>query len=104
MSRPDDPVRSGLAGAIEGLEPREEEVTCTRSQSFRATEPGPEVTTEAVKVLDAAAKSCGFKYETTHFDFGGDRYLRTGEVLPESVVDELRSSTPSCSAPSATRT
>ncbi len=51
---------------------------------------GPEVTAEAVKVLAAAAKRTGFTYETTHFDFGGDRYLRTGEVLPESAVGELR--------------
>jgi 3-isopropylmalate dehydrogenase len=42
-----------------------------------------------VKVLDAAAKRAGFKYETTTFDFGGDRYLRTGEVLPESAVGDL---------------
>jgi len=51
---------------------------------------GPEVTAEAVKVLDAAAKACGFTYETTPFDFGGDRYLRTNEVLPESAVGDLR--------------
>jgi 3-isopropylmalate dehydrogenase len=50
---------------------------------------GPEVTAEAVKVLAAAAQRSGFKYETTNFDFGGDRYLRTGEVLPESAVGEL---------------
>ncbi len=50
---------------------------------------GPEVTAEAVKVLDAAAQRAGFKYETTNFDFGGDRYLRTGEVLPESAVSDL---------------
>ncbi|MEO6026728.1 MAG: 3-isopropylmalate dehydrogenase [Candidatus Binatia bacterium] len=50
---------------------------------------GPEVTAEAVKVLDAAAKRAGFTYETTNFDFGGDRYLRTGEVLPESAVSDL---------------
>ncbi len=51
---------------------------------------GPEVTAEAVKVLAAAAKRSGFTYETTNFDFGGDRYLRTGEVLPESAVTDLR--------------
>ncbi len=51
---------------------------------------GPEVTVEAEKVLAAAAKACGFTYESTPFDFGGDRYLRTGEVLPESAVGELR--------------
>jgi 3-isopropylmalate dehydrogenase len=51
---------------------------------------GPEVTAEAVKVLAAAAQRSGFKYETTNFDFGGDRYLRTNEVLPESAVGDLR--------------
>ena len=51
---------------------------------------GPEVTEQAVKVLDAAAAACGFKTEKVDFDFGGDRYLRTGEVLPDSAIDELR--------------
>ncbi|RME93370.1 MAG: 3-isopropylmalate dehydrogenase [Verrucomicrobia bacterium] len=51
---------------------------------------GPEVTREAVKVLEAAAGKFGFKLEFTHYDFGGDRYLRTGEVLPDSAVEELR--------------
>jgi len=51
---------------------------------------GPEVVDEALKVLNAASKVCGFKYETTPFDFGGDRYLRTGEVLPDSAADDLR--------------
>ena len=51
---------------------------------------GPEVTREAEKVLDAAAAACGFKVDKTEFDFGGDRYLRTGEVLPDSAVDDLR--------------
>ncbi|MCX8036777.1 MAG: 3-isopropylmalate dehydrogenase [Candidatus Sumerlaeia bacterium] len=51
---------------------------------------GPEVTREAVKVLNAAAAKFGFKLAMTDYDFGGDRYLRTGEVLPDSAVDELR--------------
>jgi 3-isopropylmalate dehydrogenase len=51
---------------------------------------GPEVTAEAVKVLRAASQRWGFKYETTQFDFGGDRYLKTGEVLPDSAVEEFR--------------
>jgi len=50
---------------------------------------GPEVTREAVKVLDAAADAFGFKVEKVEYDFGGDRYLRTGEILPESAVQEL---------------
>jgi 3-isopropylmalate dehydrogenase len=51
---------------------------------------GPEVTAQAVKVLRAAADRWGFTYQATHFDFGGDRYLKTGEVLPDSAVEELR--------------
>ena len=51
---------------------------------------GPEVTAEAVKVLAAAAEKFGFKYETTEFDFGGERFKRTGETLPDSAVEELR--------------
>tara|TARA_Y100000588_G_scaffold224635_1_gene238583 strand:+ start:340 stop:1398 length:1059 start_codon:yes stop_codon:yes gene_type:complete len=51
---------------------------------------GPEVVVEGMKVLDAAAQKFNFKYESTEFDFGGDRYLRTNEVLPESAVDDMR--------------
>ena len=45
---------------------------------------------EGLKVLEAAAQATGFKYETTTYDFGGERYLRTGETLPDSAIDELR--------------
>jgi 3-isopropylmalate dehydrogenase len=51
---------------------------------------GPEVVREAVKVLQAAAAAHGFRLELAHYDFGGERYLRTGETLPDSAVDELR--------------
>ena len=51
---------------------------------------GPEVVREGLKVLEAAAQATGFRYETTTYDFGGERYLKTGEVLPDSAVDELR--------------
>ena len=50
---------------------------------------GPEVATEAVKVLRACADRFGFSLEFKDFDFGGRRYLDTGEVLPESAVSEL---------------
>ncbi|MEJ2033013.1 MAG: 3-isopropylmalate dehydrogenase [Deltaproteobacteria bacterium] len=50
---------------------------------------GPEVVAEGVKVLKAAAAKFGFQLELTDFDYGGDRYLRTGEVLPENAVEEL---------------
>jgi 3-isopropylmalate dehydrogenase len=51
---------------------------------------GPEVIAEAVKVLKAAADKFKFKVELTNFDFGGERYKRTGETLPDSAIEELR--------------
>jgi 3-isopropylmalate dehydrogenase len=51
---------------------------------------GPEVVAEGLKVLEAVARLEGFQYELSRYDFGGDRYLRTGEVLPDGAVDELR--------------
>jgi 3-isopropylmalate dehydrogenase len=51
---------------------------------------GPEVVAEAVKVLKAAAGKFQFKVDLTDFDFGGERYKRTGETLPDSAVAELR--------------
>ncbi|QKG79378.1 3-isopropylmalate dehydrogenase [Tenuifilum thalassicum] len=51
---------------------------------------GPEVTRESVKVLKAAAAKFGFNLEFINYDFGGDRYLRTGEVLPDSAIKELK--------------
>jgi 3-isopropylmalate dehydrogenase len=50
---------------------------------------GPEVVTEGVKVLKTAADKFGFKLDFTEFDFGGDRYLKTGEILPDSASEEL---------------
>ena len=51
---------------------------------------GPEVIREAVKVLDAAAGKFQIKLDYTQYDLGGERYLRTHEALPDSVVEELR--------------
>jgi 3-isopropylmalate dehydrogenase len=50
---------------------------------------GPEVALEGLKVLDAASRRFGFKTELVDFDFGGERYLRTGETLPDGAVREL---------------
>ncbi len=50
---------------------------------------GPEVTAEALKVLDAAAPA-DVKFAATHYDLGAERYLATGEVLPDSVLAEIR--------------
>jgi len=51
---------------------------------------GPEVVREGIKVLNAVSELSGFKLNYTHFDLGGERYLRTGEVLPDSVLSEFR--------------
>ena len=51
---------------------------------------GPEVVREAVKVLEVAAKKFKLKLNYTNYDLGGERYLRTGEALPDSVLAELR--------------
>jgi len=50
---------------------------------------GPEVTAEALKVLEAAAPA-GLKVEPTRYDLGAERFLATGEVLPDSVLAEIR--------------
>jgi 3-isopropylmalate dehydrogenase len=50
---------------------------------------GPEVTAEALKVLEAAAPE-GVKFEQTHYALGAENYLATGEVLPASVLAEIR--------------
>ncbi len=47
---------------------------------------GPEVLAEALKVVTAA----GVSLATTEYDLGADRYLRTGDVLPDPVLEELR--------------
>src|SRR5438874_7502698 len=51
---------------------------------------GPEVVREAVKVLDVASKKFNLKLNYTNYDIGGERYIKTGEVLPDSVLAELR--------------
>jgi 3-isopropylmalate dehydrogenase len=51
---------------------------------------GPEVAAEGVKVLRAVARLEGFQLETKDYDLGGNRYLKTGEVLPPAVLEELR--------------
>jgi|UniRef100_A0A7C4ASN7 3-isopropylmalate dehydrogenase len=51
---------------------------------------GPEVVREGRKVLEAAGARFGFSFEFVEFDVGGERYLRTGETLPESALRDLR--------------
>jgi len=51
---------------------------------------GPEVMREGMKVLEATAKASGFKYEAREYDFGGERYMRTGEIISDAEMEELR--------------
>src|SRR5512139_1489625 len=50
---------------------------------------GPEVTAEALKVLEQVTPA-GVKFESTRYDLGAERYLATGEVLPDSVLAEIK--------------
>ena len=52
---------------------------------------GPEVINEGLKVLKAVSQKVRFKYETVHYDLGGERYKRTGETLSDVLLEELRS-------------
>jgi 3-isopropylmalate dehydrogenase len=47
---------------------------------------GPEVVSEALKVIDAA----GVALDTVDYDLGGARYLRDGTILPDEVLEEWR--------------
>ena len=51
---------------------------------------GTEVVREGVKVLDAACAKHDVKLNYQQYDFGGERYKRTGELLPASAIEELR--------------
>ncbi|TQN30872.1 3-isopropylmalate dehydrogenase [Haloactinospora alba] len=51
---------------------------------------GPEVVTEGVKVLSAAAARHDVTLETTEYDLGAGRWHATGETLPDTVAEELR--------------
>lgn len=53
---------------------------------------GPEVISEALKVLDAAASAFGFEYEPIELSLGGERYLQTGETLTGADLERLRES------------
>lgn len=51
---------------------------------------GPEIIKEGKKVLVTAANKTGVKFDFVEYDFGGNRYLKTGELLPESAINEMR--------------
>ena len=51
---------------------------------------GPEVVAEGLKVLKAVGRKERLTFKAIPFDLGGERYLKTGEILPDSVLEELK--------------
>lgn len=51
---------------------------------------GPEVVAEGLKVLKAASKKFGFNYNEEIFDYGGERYLKTGKTITEAELANLK--------------
>ena len=52
---------------------------------------GPEVIREGVRALDAVSKRCGLNFELNHYNLGGETYIKDGVLLPDNVIEELRS-------------
>ena len=51
---------------------------------------GPEVVQEGLKVLGRVSDRFKIQFELTEFDYGGEHYLKTGEVLPSDAVEKLK--------------
>ncbi len=51
---------------------------------------GPEVATEGLKALEAIAEIDGFRVDLVDYPYGGEHYMQTGELVPESAIDEWR--------------
>jgi len=51
---------------------------------------GPEVVREGLKVLNASARKFNFKYEIKEFDFSGNRFLKTGKLVEDKDIEELK--------------
>ena len=51
---------------------------------------GPEVVEEGVKVLKSAAIKYGVTYNLTYYNFGGEHYKKTGEILPDAAIEEFK--------------
>src|SRR3954454_3385655 len=95
------PLGDGISGPVCSFFPDQSGRYCTiRYGTVEAALPtigviagdgvGPEVVREGLAVLAEAAGRDGFRYELVPFDLGGERYLKTGEVLPDSTLEELR--------------
>ena len=51
---------------------------------------GPEVTAQALRVLDTASEIFGFSLRKTEYPFGTDHYLKTDEIFPDAAFEEVK--------------
>ena len=51
---------------------------------------GPEVVEEGVKVLKTVSSKYGVEFKLKYYGFGGEHYKKTGEILPDSAIEELK--------------
>ena len=51
---------------------------------------GKEVVPEGIRVLEAAGRRFGFGLEWTTFDWSCERYAKTGSMMPEDGLEQLR--------------
>ncbi len=51
---------------------------------------GPEVVREGIKVLNAIGKKYNIKFEFNEYDFGGERFLKTGKTITDEDIEELK--------------
>ena len=51
---------------------------------------GPEIIREGIKILDTVSDKFNFKIDWTNFDYGAERYLKTGELISEDELNELK--------------
>jgi tartrate dehydrogenase/decarboxylase/D-malate dehydrogenase len=70
--------------------PGKEEVMIHRIAMIPGDGIGKEVVPAAARVLDAAGQRFGFELEWTTFDWSCERYTRTGRMMPEDGLDQLR--------------
>jgi tartrate dehydrogenase/decarboxylase/D-malate dehydrogenase len=51
---------------------------------------GREVVPEGIRILETAARRCNFELSWRHFDWSCERYFKTGRMMPEDGLDQLR--------------
>jgi len=51
---------------------------------------GREVVPEGIRVLEAAGRKFGIEFSWTHFDWSCESYLKTGRMMPEDGLEQLR--------------